>query len=341
VTGEPKHILAVLPNWLGDVVMCTPALRALHTRFPDAHLTVAGRQIAIDVLDGLPYIAHRVAVPARPGLGEMARVGRTLKPWSQDLAIVFPHSFRGALLARLTGAARVFGYDRGGRSWLLTNRINPHRENGKIQPVYMVQEYGDLLKPLDVSPDGLGPELAADAGEVDAVKSYLSETGPVVGFAPGAAFGPSKRWPAERYAGVANDLHERVGAQCVLMTGPGEEDTRDAFLDAASVPIIECHEGRSTLSRLKATISQLELLVGNDSGPRHVAVAFGVPVVCIMGSTKPVYSCGPFEKGEVLRIDVDCGPCQQPVCKTDHRCMTGITAGHVVHAALAQLNSFS
>ncbi|PCJ60063.1 MAG: lipopolysaccharide heptosyltransferase II [Candidatus Hydrogenedentota bacterium] len=328
------HILVVLPNWLGDVAMCTPALRALHQRYPHAQITVAGRRIAVDVLEGLPGIANSVVLPARPNFMEMIRISRQLKPWSRDLAIVFPHSFRSALLAKLSGARRILGYNRGGRSWLLTDSIEPYREEGKIQPVYMAQEYSDLLNAVDVKPDNQGLELVADDQEIEAVRNHLSRTGPVVGFAPGAAFGPSKRWPAERYAAVANDLHERIDAQCVLMTGPGEEDTRDAFLEAASVPIIQCHGGSPTLARLKATISQLDLLIGNDSGPRHVAVAFDVPVICIMGSTKPAYSCGPYEKGEVLRIDVDCGPCQQPVCKTDHRCMTGISPELVANTAI-------
>ena len=91
------------------------------------------------------------------------------------------------------------------------------------------------------------------------------------------------------------------------------------------------------MALLKATISQLDLLIGNDSGTRHVAVAFGVPTICIMGPTSPVYSEGPYERGQVLRVDVDCGPCQKPICETDHRCMTQITPDTVVQAAMAFL----
>ena len=93
----------------------------------------------------------------------------------------------------------------------------------------------------------------------------------------------------------------------------------------------------SGIDGLKASIAALDLLVCNDSGTRHVAVAFHVPTVCIMGPTAPVYSEGPFERGEVIRIDVDCGPCQKPVCTTDHRCMTGIPVERVVLSALKVL----
>ena len=184
--------------------------------------------------------------------------------------------------------------------------------------------------------DGLGPELAApEALRAELAERFAGE-GPLVALAPGAAFGPSKQWPAERFAALADHLHERRGARCVLLTGPGEEDTRRAVLAAARHPLLECP--RQGLDMLKAAVSLADLLAGNDSGPRHVAVAFGKPVVCVMGPTSPAYTDGPWERGRVLRIDVDCGPCQQPVCATDHRCMTGISVDAVAEAALAALD---
>jgi len=159
-----------------------------------------------------------------------------------------------------------------------------------------------------------------------------------VGIAPGAAFGPSKRWLPERFAAVADRLHREHNAQCFLLTGPGEEETRDAVLRAAQTPLIEYHDGAPSIARLKAAIAGVDLLIGNDSGPRHIAIAFGKPVVCIMGSTSPAYTQSPWERGEVLRVDVDCGPCQKPICVTDHRCMTGITVERAVAAAAKWLD---
>ncbi|MBN2311614.1 MAG: lipopolysaccharide heptosyltransferase II [Candidatus Hydrogenedentes bacterium] len=329
-----KHILAILPNWVGDVAMCTPALRALHRRFPEAELTVVGRGSGCALVNGLPYIAHRIAVPARPGLAELVRVGRSARPYARDAAVVFPHSFRAALLAWLTGAGRRIGYRRGGRSLLLTEAVEPHRENGRIEPIYMSEEYLGLVAALGAEDDGQGLELVADPEATGQVRARLPGAGPVVGFAPGAAFGPSKRWPAERFAAVADALSEQAGARCVLLVGPGEEDTRDAVLAAARTAFIRCDGGTPTIDMLKATIAQLDLLICNDSGARHVAVAFGVATVCILGSTSPRYSEGPYERGEVLRVEVDCGPCQKPVCETDHRCMTRVSSEWVTERAL-------
>ena len=250
-----------------------------------------------------------------------------------DMAVLLPHSLRAALLARLSGAGRRVGYDRGGRRLLLTDPLPPHRENGEITPVYMAAEYLGLAESLGCQDDGAGLELAAAPEAVTQVCERLAGVGPVVGFAPGAAFGPSKRWPAERYAAVADRLAEECGARCVLLTGPGEEDTRREVMAAARTRFIDCDDGKPSVELLKAAISQLDLLVCNDSGPRHVAVAFGVPTVCIMGPTSPRYSNGPYEKGEVLRVDVECGPCQKPVCETDFRCMTQIGVEQATEAA--------
>lgn len=317
--------------------MCTPALRALRNRFPEATLTVGGRAGVVALLRDFPGIDRLVTLPARSGLGAMRAAARDLAQTPVDLAVVFPHSLRAALLARLTGAKRRIGYARGNRSFLLTDAVPPHRENGIITPIYMAREYLDLLAPLEIVGDNEGLQLGVDAEVLGSVTRKLAGDGPLVALAPGAAFGESKRWMADRFAAVADALTERAGARCVLVTGPGEEVTRDAVRTFARHPLL-CADGDApTLDTLKATLATADLLVGNDSGPRHVAIAFNKPVICIMGPTSPRYTDSPWEKGRVLRIDVDCGPCQKPYCVTDHRCMTGITVEAVTRAALEYL----
>ena len=330
---DARRIVALAPNWLGDVAMATPALRAIQRRFPEAEITVAGRAAAVQLLAGLPFLANFVTLPARPGIGETLRAVLNLRPHARDLAVIFPHSFRSALLARLAGSRRRVGYARDRRSFLLTDPVAPHRENGKITPIYMAREYIELLAPLGCSDDGLGLQLVADDAAVNAIKARLDPARPHVGIAPGAAFGPSKLWPAGRYAEVADALAERINAQCVLLTGPGEETTRDAVVRTAKTSFVPLDGAGNAVETLKAAVSLLDLLICNDSGARHVAVAFHVPTVCIMGPTSPAYSNGPYERGQVVRIDVDCGPCQKPICTTDHRCMTQISTQSVIQPA--------
>lgn len=334
---EPKHICVFAPNWLGDAAMCTPVLRTLHQRFPDAELTVVGRAGVCALLRGLPYVKRLVTIPARPGPLATIMIGRRLKRHARDLAVVLPHSFRAAALAKLSGSKRIVGYARNKRTWLLTDRVEPNVQDGKITPIYMVWEYLDLIQNIACEYDGFGIELRADPLAVARIKEHMVGDGPFVGIAPGAAYGPSKRWPVERFAEVADRLSRQVGAQCVLLTGPGEEDTRDQIQKFARRPLLVCDEGSPTVDTLKATVSCLDLMISNDSGPRHVAIGFNVPTICVMGPTKPVYTEGPYEKGQVVRVDVDCGPCQKPTCTTDHRCMTRIQPEMVVEAALAHL----
>jgi len=333
MTPDPETILVLLPNWLGDVAMCTPALRALKKRFPQAAIVACGRSSACELVDGLPYLSATMPVPARPSLMTMFRLpfpGGHARP---DLAIVFPHSFRSALMARVLGAKRVHGYARGDRALLLTDRVEPHRIDGKIAPIYMADEYLNLIAPLGCEHDGAGLELACDPQLAANYKKKISGAGPLAGVAPGAAFGPSKLWPAERFAAVIDRLYDQLGARIVLITGPGEEAVRDEVRSKTKSPLHVLDDGRPSVAKLKAAISTLDLLIGNDSGTRHIAVAFRVPTVCVMGPTSPAYSCGPYEHGKVLRIDVDCGPCQRPVCTTDHRCMNGIGADLVFATA--------
>ncbi len=332
-----KQIVAIVPNWLGDAAMCTPALRALHKRYPEAELIVAGPASACALLDGIEFIEDVHPLPKRADIFALLRAAKALPGPDARAIVVFPHSFRAALFARLLGGVARVGYRRNWRGWLFTESMPPEREGSKVKPIYMAAEYLALVKVLGCDDDGEGLELAAKSEAVAVAKERLRGKGPFVGFAPGAAFGPSKLWPAERYAKVIDALSEHPGLQCVLLTGPGEESLRDEILNAAKHPPLICDGGRPTIDTLKATISQLDLLVCNDTGPRHVAVAFGVPTVCIMGPTSPAYSEGPYEHGKVLRIDVDCGPCQKSICATDHRCMKWIDTQWVVDAALANL----
>jgi len=333
---EPKSIAIFIPNWLGDVAMCTPALRALCKRFPDAQIIIFGRAAPCALLAGFPGISRVVPIPSRLSFGDMLGVRKTLglRP---DLAVLFPHSFRAALLAKVIGARQTLGYTRGGRSFLLDIRVEPNRVDGKISPVYMAREYLDLLEALGCQDDGEGLGLNVSKDTLEEIRRELPTSRPLVGIAPGAAFGPSKCWLPERYAEVADRLFEKNNALCILLTGPGEETTRDAVLAAAKHPLHICDDAAPSVERLKAIISELDLFIGNDSGPRHIAIAFKKPVICIMGSTRPVYSAGPYETGEILRVEVDCGPCQKPVCATDHRCMTGVSSERVYQAARAFL----
>ncbi len=332
------RILALAPNWLGDVAMCTPALRALRRRYPEAQFTVAGRAAICALLEDLPWIDRLVPMPPQPSLMQMLRLATTLRPHGRDLTVVFPHSFRAALLARLVGSRRRIGYARNGRAWLLTDAKDPHRENGRITPVYMSREYLELTTVVGCEDDGAGLELGIPETLAREVKAHFAGDTPLIGIAPGAAFGPSKRWMPEAFAKTADLIAAAHPARFVLLTGPGEEAVRDTVIEHAQVAFIAPPSTDGGLAALKAVTAQLDLLICNDSGPRHIGVAFKRPIVCIMGPTSPRYSEGPYEIGQVIRLPLPCSPCQKPVCPLEHhRCMRDITPEQVAQEALACL----
>jgi heptosyltransferase-2 len=201
----------------------------------------------------------------------------------------------------------------------------------------MVDYYGRLAEHLGCPPPGDRLELFTDPRSDAAVQQRLESLGvaeirPLVVINPGANFGPAKEWLPERYAAVGDLLAERHGAAVVVTCGPGEEDLARGIGFAMRRPSIVFDNPRGTLSQLKSLIKRCDLLVNNDTGPRHIAKAFGVPVVTVFGPTFQALTDTNYELERKLQIPVDCGPCMLRACPLDHRCMTGVTVEMVYRA---------
>lgn len=343
----PETILAMSPNWVGDVVMATPAFRALRASFPEAEITLLLRPYVRKILEGADWFDRVVDFDRRTsGLAQGLKLFRRLGGKSFDLAVVFPNSFSTALLAYLSGAKRRVGYSKDGRAFLLT-RAMPRpgegpSEEGRFRPVYMVDYYLDLVEAAGAKPHGRALELFVPPETEAKTERLFGELGidgnePLIGLNPGAAFGASKCWPPERFAEAGDRLSERFGARCLVLAGPGEEAVQAAIAGAMRTRPLAPPASRVGLDVLKGLVKRLALLVTNDTGPRHFAHAFSVPAVVLMGPTDPRYTQCDSERARVLRADVDCGPCHRKTCPTDHRCMTALTAGQVVEAAEALL----
>lgn len=321
-----KNILIHAPNWFGDAVMATPFIRCVKKRFPDTKITVIAKRGVCQLLWGLSYIDE--FVPLDETLSSQVGAMVKLRRGNFELAFILPHSFRSALITFCSGAQNRTGYACNGRKFLLNHYVFfPRDEEGKRKVVYMVDEYFALGKLWGIEDDGMGPELAVDKAEEEKWTekiSVLKNTSPLIGMAPGAAFGPSKRWFIERYAEVGNWIIERYKVFPILLTGPAELELKRQF-SALCHSFIDPFDDFSSVERLKVVIKSLDLLICNDSGPRHIATAFGIPTLTIVGPTALDYSLGPYEKGVILRAKVDCAPCQLPECPIDHRCMKTIT----------------
>lgn len=336
---HPERILVRLPTWVGDVVMATPALRALATAHPQATIVCEGRGVLHDLVVGLPGVTGFLAEPGKRMRDLRARV-RSIAAGRFDWAIVLPDSHRaaaGPFLARVpVRAGYAFDF---GRKVMLTDWLGAEMENGKRIPISMIERYLMVTRLVDCPDDG--DQLAVPLTEPirqrlrAALKAAGLEPGaPYLSVVPGAAFGASKLWPIEFYARAATELHAQHGLPLVMAPGPGEEPIAHAIRDAMDTPVYvlePIHE--AGLLHVAAMIEGSSLCLSNDTGPRHFAVAAGVPVVVMIGPTDSRTTDHQLERQRVLREDVECSPCLLKVCPIDHRCMIQLSPDRVISAA--------
>ncbi len=334
-------IAVFLPNWVGDAVMATPALRALRRHFPSAHLIGVLRPYIAGVLEGSPWLDSQLLLDrGGPRSQRWLAVALALRKHRPNLAVLFPNSFRSALVARLGRCRRRVGYARGGRSWLLTDRLPPLRgPDGKFLPSPIIDAYNLLVEHLGCSSAGHRMELfttPADESAANAVweRGRLERYPEVICLNPGAAFGSAKHWPAESFAWLAQELIDRRGSGVLVLCGPGERDLARRIAALACRPALHTLSDHAlSLGLNKACVRRADLLITTDSGPRHFAAAFERPVITLFGPTHIAWTETYHPAAIHLQKQVECGPCQLRVCPLDHRCMKELTPAEVFAAA--------
>ncbi len=336
-TDNPQRILVVMPSWVGDAVMATPTLRALRAHYRQARIDALAKPYIRPIIDACPWVDAIVATDGG-GLKQAA----TIRGERYDLAVLLPNSFRTALMAFLGRAKRRIGYARDGRGWMLTDRLTPLRENGKYIPTPTLRYYLDIARRLGAEPTDPRMELFTRPEHDQQAERMLRESGidfdrPIVLLNPGAKYGAAKLWLPERFAETADRLIDQHGAHILLNGSPAERAILDRVHQAARHELIDLPRLGNNLTLLKSVIRRCDLMITNDTGPRHIAAALGVPVVTIFGPTDPRWTTIDCEREIELQIDVDCGPCQLKVCPLDHRCMTQMTTDMVCDAAVRLL----
>jgi len=345
------RLLVVMPSWLGDTVMATPALRALRSLYPEAHITALIRVAIRPIMEGCPWIDRIVTVrPRRHRSTDGRRVGhvalaRRLAAGRFDTAVLLPNSFRSALLARMAGIPRRIGYDRDGRGFLLTDRLLPRRGKDGFVPVSTRDYYLGIARYMGSNnPDPTmalftRPEQDAQANQIlDQAGFTPDDRRPLVLISPGANYGDAKIWDSRRFAQVADRCVSELGAVVAISGAPHERPILDRVLAAVNEPVVDLSRLGVNLSLLKSVVRRSSLVITNDTGPRHVAAAFNVPVVTVFGPTDPAWTTIDFPAERQVRVDVFCGPCQKKKCplrNTDDElcCMTGVSAAMVFEQA--------
>ena len=327
ISAAAIRSLVIAPQWIGDAVMTEPLMRRLAAR--GERLTVGALPWVAPVYRAMPHVAEVIEFPFQHG-GLQFKARRAIARQIEgqfDTAYVLPNSLKSALLPLLAGVPKRVGYLGEARVGLLTHRL----KNPKNKPP-MVAFYSALSGEAGIDTDR--PVLQLPDADVAATLHTLGlqRSGYVV-FAPGAEFGPAKRWPAAHFAAVAQALDVPV-----LLLGSGKEAALCEEISAAAPGRCTNLAGKTSLLQALGVIAGARHMVSNDSGLMHVAAAFGVAQVAVFGSSSPLHTPPLNDRAHVLWLKtdptyqppLDCAPCFERECPLGHtRCLNDVAPAQV------------
>jgi heptosyltransferase-2 len=321
-----------VPNWLGDAVMALPAMAAVRAAFPEAHISmVAPRSVA-------PMFEEQTAVaPDAIAVVDGATEAAEIQGRHFDTTLLLTNSFRTAWVARRARVPERWGYRANFRAPLLTRAVER-----PLERVHQTAYYRELVRGLGLDAPDILPHVAIRAETAARAEDLLARfgrSGPVVGFAPGAAYGHAKRWLPARVADVITRLTTMRAATCVLVGAAGDRDAAREIESSLprGISVVDLI-GRTDLRLLAGVLAACDAFVSNDSGAMHLAAAVGVPVTAIFGPTDDRVTA-PRGDHDVMIHQVFCRPCMLRDCPIDHRCMKGITADAVFAAVSRRLDT--
>ncbi|MEO5670308.1 MAG: lipopolysaccharide heptosyltransferase II [Ramlibacter sp.] len=329
---RPRHSLVIAPQWIGDAVMTEPLLRRLRAR--GESLAVGALPWVAPVYRAMPHVDEVIEFPFQHG-GLQFKARRSIARQVEgrfDTAYVLPNSLKSALLPFLASIPKRVGYLGEARVGLLTHRL----KNPKNKPP-MVAFYSALSGEKQGLEDDR-PQLQLPAPQIEAAVTALGlQPGGYVVFAPGAEYGPAKRWPAIHFAELARSLDRPV----VLLGSAKEADLCQEITAVAGEGRCVNLAGKTPLLQAFALIAAAHAVVSNDSGLMHVAAAFGVRQVAVFGSSSPLHTPPLNDNAHVLWLKqdasyqppLDCAPCFERECPLGHtRCLVDITPQAVAAA---------
>ena len=308
--AEDPATLVVGPSWIGDMIMAQCLFKALRRQDPGRPLDVAAPAWAAPLLARMPEVRAAIELPFRHGRLDLARrlaLGRSLRG-RYDRAYVLPGSFKSALLPYAAGIARRTGY-RGEFRYGLLNDIRPVPAGMRRRTAFLYQALAGGGAPET-------PSLAVDAANQAALcRRFGLVPGGFVALMPGAEYGETKRWPAEKYAGFAAQVASR-GLAVAVLGSASDQPVGERLVRSMPAALNLC--GQTRLEDAVDLLAAARLAVSNDSGLMHVAAAVGTPLVAIYGSTSPDNTPPLTARAEIVSLRLACSPCHQKVCPLGH-----------------------
>lgn len=344
MTASVKKILIIAPAWIGDMVMAQSLYKRLRQR--NYQIDVAAPASTFALLSHMPEVSQCWQLPfvsGRLGFIQRFNYGRRLRQQQYDQVIVLPNSWKSALTPFFAAIPRRTG-------WLGESRyglLNDYRHLNKKSLPLMVQRFLALANErsaqqhlpaakhiVSVMADAdLLPQLQVSAQTVDElVQTFsLSLTKPIISLCPGAAFGPSKCWPADYFAAVAK-AKVAEGYQVYLLGAKGDMAIAERIQQSSHHACVNL-VGKTSLAQAIAALSISRAAVSNDSGLMHIACALPLPVVALFGSSSSEFTPPLSQQARVLDLDLDCRPCFQRQCPLKHhRCLRDILPEQVMAA---------
>ena len=272
--NDINHLAILMPSWLGDVVMASNVWRVARLRFPNVKITAVIRPHLAPLLRNVPEIDEVLPLDMK---ASVFQAGKKLRTMGADAIVLLPNSIRSALIAKLSGIPVRCGYRRDWRSWLLTESIPVTKT---ALPTPTSEYYLHLINTLCNTNEAMAPP-SLSGGEV--TNFFEQFTPPIVLLVAGASK-EQKRWAPKNFAKVADALTKQ-GATCFGIGSPDEFDLVEQIVSSSTAEVHNVTRSGIDLSSLPSLIAQANLMITNDTGPRHIAVATNTPVVTLYGPT--------------------------------------------------------
>jgi predicted lipopolysaccharide heptosyltransferase III len=336
--AKVRQILVIKLRYIGDVLLCTPAIESLKKSFPEASITVMVNAGTEEILRRNPYLDHVVALPQNKEWRSQMDLIRGLRSKRFDLALDLTDGDRSAILGFLSGASYRVGFNSEHR-WrgILYHQVIEADRQG----MHAVDYHLEMVQAMGCKVDHQGPRLYPSDQDRLVVERALFEkglpvNGPFIVMHPGSRWW-FKSWPSERFINLAEQLHETLGYSVVMVGGSKDMRAAEEIVSACG-SWVKTLAGQISVLQLAALVQRAALFVGNDAGPMHIAAAMGTPVVALFGPTDPRV-WGPWGIGhEVIWKQMDCNPCWQSDCQRGElNCMRQITVDEVRHAVTKTL----
>ncbi len=317
------RILIILPNWLGDAIMATPAIELLSKYYPNSKFTFVGSYVSIEAIKYHPLCEQAIVDNTKKAKNRFLATYKLAKELGEfNLAVTFRNQIYSSLLLRFTDT--VVCISRGSWNSKLLLSHTPKISTNQ----HLVQQYSELAM---IDTDNFD-------GEIPPLTLYIKPNqfkNPTLGINAGATYGSAKRWYPDKFAEVGTAFSDKF--DIIIFGGPGEVEMANEIeenLKSRGVNNYVNLAGKTNIQELCANIGGCSIFVTNDSGPMHVAAAYQVPTVAIFGPTKhKETSQWMNKKSKIVRHDMDCAPCMKRECPLKHHeCMTSITASEVVEA---------